>query len=548
MLKDRNVPSFARSATSNDPTPPTQSEMASIARATYDPRLFLEVMEMIDKRLNDNGKNWRHVYKSLVLLDCLIHTGSEDVVKYAKENLYIIKTLKEFIYIDEEGRDQGANVRQLSKDITILLSDEARLREERNERGRLRLSSDSVGYNGRPSAPSGSRDHYNDDADLAKALEESRRTAQMEESKRLEMKEDEDIRKAIELSEKEAQKAQAPPPKKKEDDIIDFFSSTDDIPQSQPVTNAFAGPNIGATPFGTFPSQQPFGAGFVDPFAAQVQQQQLQQQQLQQQIAAQQLAAQQQQQQLLAQQQFAQQQQQLAMANTPFGGFGNNNVGGDIFGAGSNFGTSFDGGMAAKKLPHQMTGSDTASTKLADVARNSHQIDPFASLAVSRSSAGGTGFNAASAPSSTSNNPFASSTTSTAIPAWNSNSQAAPLDLLSMQPTSSSSMGGGSAFGGSSNAAFVSAGANNSPFGNVNGAGLGTSSNVFGSSGSAAGSMPNYSAFSAMGSSNTDVSKTPFQNSPKYQWEKPAPSLAQLANQPTGMGGTGMGTGMGIVG
>ncbi len=24
---------------------------------------YLEIMEMIDKRLNDHGKNWRHVFK-----------------------------------------------------------------------------------------------------------------------------------------------------------------------------------------------------------------------------------------------------------------------------------------------------------------------------------------------------------------------------------------------------------------------------------------------------------------------------------------------------
>ncbi len=29
----------------------------------WNSRDFLEIMEMIDKRLNDHGKNWRHVYK-----------------------------------------------------------------------------------------------------------------------------------------------------------------------------------------------------------------------------------------------------------------------------------------------------------------------------------------------------------------------------------------------------------------------------------------------------------------------------------------------------
>ena len=40
---------------------------------------FSEIMQMIWKRLNDHGKNWRHVYKALVLLEYLIKTGSEKV-------------------------------------------------------------------------------------------------------------------------------------------------------------------------------------------------------------------------------------------------------------------------------------------------------------------------------------------------------------------------------------------------------------------------------------------------------------------------------------
>jgi epsin len=43
---------------------------------------FVEIMEMLDKRLNDKGKNWRHVFKSLTLLDYILHTGSENCVLY----------------------------------------------------------------------------------------------------------------------------------------------------------------------------------------------------------------------------------------------------------------------------------------------------------------------------------------------------------------------------------------------------------------------------------------------------------------------------------
>lgn len=66
-------------------------------------------MDLLDKRLNDKGKNWRHVLKSLKVLDYCLHEGSELVVTWARKNIYIIKTLREFQYIDEDGRDVGQN-------------------------------------------------------------------------------------------------------------------------------------------------------------------------------------------------------------------------------------------------------------------------------------------------------------------------------------------------------------------------------------------------------------------------------------------------------
>ncbi len=68
-----------------------------------------DLLEVIDKRLNDKGKNWRHVLKSLKVLDYCLHEGSELVVTWARQNIYLIKTLREFQYIEEDGRDVGQN-------------------------------------------------------------------------------------------------------------------------------------------------------------------------------------------------------------------------------------------------------------------------------------------------------------------------------------------------------------------------------------------------------------------------------------------------------
>jgi len=119
-----------REATSNDPWGPTTALMSEIADLTHNPISFTEIMSMLWKRLNDHGKNWRHVYKSLVLLDYLIKCGSEKVAQQCRENIYSIETLKDFQHI-EDNRDQGLNVREKAKQMVALLYDEERLKNER---------------------------------------------------------------------------------------------------------------------------------------------------------------------------------------------------------------------------------------------------------------------------------------------------------------------------------------------------------------------------------------------------------------------------------
>ncbi|XP_039713129.1 epsin-1 isoform X2 [Pteropus medius] len=120
-----------REATSNDPWGPSSSLMSEIADLTYNVVAFSEIMSMIWKRLNDHGKNWRHVYKAMTLMEYLIKTGSERVSQQCKENMYAVQTLKDFQYVDRDGKDQGVNVREKAKQLVALLRDEDRLREER---------------------------------------------------------------------------------------------------------------------------------------------------------------------------------------------------------------------------------------------------------------------------------------------------------------------------------------------------------------------------------------------------------------------------------
>uniref|UniRef100_A0A665USW7 Epsin 3a n=1 Tax=Echeneis naucrates TaxID=173247 RepID=A0A665USW7_ECHNA len=122
-----------REATSNDHWGPPSSLMSEIADLTFNVLAFTEVMGMIWKRLNDHGKNWRHVYKALTLLDYLIKTGSERVTQECRENIHTIQTLRDFQYIDRDGRDQGINVREKAKQLVALLRDEEKLKRERSQ-------------------------------------------------------------------------------------------------------------------------------------------------------------------------------------------------------------------------------------------------------------------------------------------------------------------------------------------------------------------------------------------------------------------------------
>ncbi|CAL8100323.1 unnamed protein product [Calicophoron daubneyi] len=121
-----------REATSNDPWGPSSTLMAEIADKTHNVMAFTEIMQMIWRRLNDKSKNWRHVYKALVLLDYIIKTGSDKVAAQCRENIPTIETLQDFEYF-EDGKDLGHNVRAKARLLSSLLRDEERLHEERTK-------------------------------------------------------------------------------------------------------------------------------------------------------------------------------------------------------------------------------------------------------------------------------------------------------------------------------------------------------------------------------------------------------------------------------
>ncbi|XP_010767603.1 epsin-1-like, partial [Notothenia coriiceps] len=94
-----------REATSNDPWGPSSTQMADLSDLTYNVVACNEIMTMLWRRLKDD-KNWRHIHKSLTLLEYLLKTGDDRVLLQMKDNIYIVKALTEYRFIEKDGKDQ----------------------------------------------------------------------------------------------------------------------------------------------------------------------------------------------------------------------------------------------------------------------------------------------------------------------------------------------------------------------------------------------------------------------------------------------------------
>lgn len=302
------------------------------------------------------------VSQALTLLDYCLHAGSENVVIYFKDNLYIVKTLKEFVYVDDQGKDVGHNVRQKAKDITNLLQDEERLRAERRQRGAMRdrmlgniADSGLRGEEDFGATPEG-RDrraagrNRDDDEELQRAIQASMDSTADDDRRRSQrVKEDDDLQKAIKLSEEEDAK------RKQEQEDANATALFDDSlqlnsnsqygqQQQQPMGMMGTGyPLVDMSNNGWNQGLQPQFTSY-NPFHAQMLAQQQQEEYMRQQQQQQMMQQQQQQQQLLQQQQqeeYMRQQQMMAQQQTGLfaqpTGYGSNNpfaprpTGGSLF-------------------------------------------------------------------------------------------------------------------------------------------------------------------------------------------------------------------------
>ncbi|KAF5196305.1 clathrin interactor EPSIN, partial [Thalictrum thalictroides] len=151
VLKVPEIEQKVLDATSNEPWGPHGSALSEIAQAT---KKFTEcqlVMGTLWPRLGDGGRNWRHVYKALSVIEYLVAHGSERALDDIIEHTFQISSLASFEYVEPNGKDMGINVRKKAETITGLLSNKDKIQEVRNKAAANRdkyfgLSSTGISY------------------------------------------------------------------------------------------------------------------------------------------------------------------------------------------------------------------------------------------------------------------------------------------------------------------------------------------------------------------------------------------------------------------
>lgn len=173
--------------------------MQELAQATFTYEQFPEVMSMLWKRmLQENKRNWRrtykvtfcnhnqtsfylfsfcreiqddnyHLFQALLLLNYLVRNGSERVVTSSREHIYDLKSLENYTYIDEFGKDQGINIRHKVKELIDFIQDDDKLRDERkkakkNKDKYVGMSSEAMGmrWSDTPKWNKPNQESYND--------------------------------------------------------------------------------------------------------------------------------------------------------------------------------------------------------------------------------------------------------------------------------------------------------------------------------------------------------------------------------------------------
>ncbi|XP_025822746.1 epsin-3-like [Panicum hallii] len=124
---------LVQEATNNDPCVPDAKTLACIADAAFDMDDCWRIAKVLHHRLGRaaDWKQWRPVYKALVVLEFLLTHGPEDLLLEFRPDMPAMHDLRSFHYVDDKGFNWGACMQRRTDSILSLLTDADRLREAR---------------------------------------------------------------------------------------------------------------------------------------------------------------------------------------------------------------------------------------------------------------------------------------------------------------------------------------------------------------------------------------------------------------------------------
>ncbi|CAO2190218.1 unnamed protein product [Urochloa humidicola] len=124
---------LVQEATNNAACVPDAKTLACIADAAFDMDDCWRIAKVLHHRLSRaaDWKEWRPVYKALVVLEFLLTHGPDDLPREFLPDMPAMRDLRSFRYVDDKGFDWGACMQRRTDSVLALLTDADRLRHAR---------------------------------------------------------------------------------------------------------------------------------------------------------------------------------------------------------------------------------------------------------------------------------------------------------------------------------------------------------------------------------------------------------------------------------
>ncbi|OAF69202.1 hypothetical protein A3Q56_03068, partial [Intoshia linei] len=138
IMNYSDIEILIRDVTNDDKTMLNPDVMDKIAIQTKKYIENKEIVQLIMSRIYEDGKNWRRLYKTLLLIEYLILHGSNNFINSMRNHIYEISKLSGFHHIDDSGKDCGINVKFKVEKLTTLLKNDLNIRTERKNAQNLK--------------------------------------------------------------------------------------------------------------------------------------------------------------------------------------------------------------------------------------------------------------------------------------------------------------------------------------------------------------------------------------------------------------------------